>query len=149
MATPTNVSTTIASGAAALIGVAAPPPAPSPSLVLSANGDATVGVAKAVTVTAANIDAAVAVTVARVSGPAATISPVPVNPEPGELTKLAYATAAAVGTLRLRASAVIGGSTVLSNELDLTVVDAPTPPPPPPAAPASAPSGVLVMAPAS
>lgn len=113
-------------------GVAAPPPAPSPSLTLSYDGSATVGVAEAVTVVAANITAPASVTVARISGPSATISPVPVTPAPGELTKLAYATAAAIGTLRLQASAMIGGNLVTSNLLDMSVASAPTPSPPPP-----------------
>lgn len=108
-----------------------PPPAPAPSLTLSYDGSATVGVAEAVTVVAANITAPASVTVARISGPSATISPVPVTPAPGELTKLAYATAAAIGTLRLQASATIGGSAVTSNFLDVNVVAAPAPAPSP------------------
>lgn len=110
-------------------GNGAPPPAPAPSLTISYDGSATVGVAEAVTVVAANITAPASVTVARISGPSATISPVPVLPEPGALTKLAYATAAAIGTLRLQASATIGGNAVTSNILDMSVVAAPAPSP--------------------
>lgn len=122
-----------------------PPPPPAPTLTLSADGAAVVGVAEAVTVVAANLTAPAAVTVARVSGPAATIDPVPVTPAPGELSKIAYATAAAVGTLRLQASATIGGSTVLSNQIDLTVAAAPTPPPPPAPPPPSGGSMQLTL----
>jgi hypothetical protein len=105
-----------------------------------------VGVAEALTVTAANITAPASVTVARVSGPAATIDPVPVTPAPGELTKLAYATAAAVGTLRLQASATISGSLVQSNAVDIVVSAAPTPPPPPPPPPPAAGTTITALA---
>jgi hypothetical protein len=60
---------------------------------------------------------------------------VPTNHAPGELTRLAYATAAAVGTLRLQASATISGSLVQSNAVDIVVSAAPAPPPPPPPPP--------------
>lgn len=124
-----------------------PPPPPAPSITISSDGAAVVGAAEPITVAVANITGPVDVTVARVSGPAATISPVPTNHAPGELTKLAYATAAAIGTLRLQASAPIGGTLVQSNTLDIAVTAAPSPPPsPPPPAPAPMPSGQAVGA---
>jgi hypothetical protein len=90
-----------------------------------------------VVITAANITGAVAVTLSRISGPSAAISPVPVTPAPGELIKLANVTAAAVGILRLQATATISGLPIESNEIDLVVSAAPAPPPPPPPPPPS------------
>jgi hypothetical protein len=80
-----------------------------------------------------------------VSGPAVTITPVPTNHAPGELTRLAYATAAAVGTLRMQASATISGSLVQSNAVDIVVSAAPTPPPPPPPPPPAAPGDIVAL----
>lgn len=111
-----------------------PPPPPAPSITLSSTGAATAGSAYAVTVTAANLTGALTVTPERVSGPATTFDPTTVLPAPGEMVKLFNLTAAAAGTLALRATAAGG---IVSNTLPVTVNAAPapgpTPPPPPPA----------------
>jgi hypothetical protein len=121
-----------------------PPPPPAPSITLSSTGAATAGSAYAVTVTAANLTGPLTVTPERVSGPSVTFDPTTVLPAPGELVRLFNLTAAAAGTLALRATAAGG---IVSNELSITVNAAPapgpTPPPPspPPPAPAPAPEG--------
>jgi hypothetical protein len=136
MASPQNDAISVAEPATVGYGgrvAPAPPPPPPPSITLSSTGAATAGGAYAVTVTAANLTGPLTVTPERVSGPSASFSPTTVLPAPGELVKLFSATAAAAGTLRLRATAP---GSIVSNEIDIVVNAAPapgpTPPPPPP-----------------
>ena len=99
-----------------------------PTLTLSSDGAATVSIGDTVTLTATNVTSSVSVTIARVSGPSATLSPSSVTVAPGDLVKTSSATATSAGTLTPQASATIGGTLVTSNVLSIVVGEAPAAP---------------------